>query len=156
MRMMRDLPEGADLLFLAREILLDELLPLLPEDARVKTRLVATCMAIAAREAAAGDEPLGEIRGALEAFYSRKGFAAEGAPHPLAARVRERGEGGGEGLRGRNSELLRRFALDLRKGAFETSQSQERAARAILWQMTIAKLREGNPGCLAANGIAGS
>jgi hypothetical protein len=50
--------------------------------------------------------------------------------------------------------LLRRFAADLRNGAFETSEPRERAARAILWRMTIARLRMGNPDFLAANGFA--
>jgi hypothetical protein len=50
--------------------------------------------------------------------------------------------------------LLRRFAADLRNGAFETSEPRQSAARAILWALTVAKLREGNPQFLAANGIA--
>jgi len=145
---MRDLPPGPALLALARDVLLDELAPLLPEEARLKARLVATCMAIAAREAAAGEAPADAIEALLRRFYKSPEKALS-AP------------GGGEGEpvashKGEEGELLRRFALDLRRGAFETSESRERAARAILWQLTIAKLREGNPGFLAANGIAGS
>jgi len=49
--------------------------------------------------------------------------------------------------------LLRRFALDLRMGAFERCDRRGRAARAILWQLTILKLREGNPQFLADNGF---
>ena len=45
------------------------------------------------------------------------------------------------------------LALDLRNGAFETYPSQERTARAILWRLTIARLREANPQFLAANGF---
>jgi hypothetical protein len=41
----------------------------------------------------------------------------------------------------------------LRNGAFETSPSRETAARAILWRLTIGKLREANPHFLAANGF---
>ncbi|MGH7094555.1 MAG: hypothetical protein ACREFB_13605 [Stellaceae bacterium] len=52
-----------------------------------------------------------------------------------------------------HTELLRRFALDLRRGAFETSGSRERAARAILWRMVILMLGEWNPQFLAAHGI---
>jgi hypothetical protein len=66
-----------------------------------------------------------------------------------------RRDGGGRGGRaacGPGDTLLRRFALDLRNGAFETYPSQERAARAILWRLTIARLREANPQFLAANG----
>jgi len=49
--------------------------------------------------------------------------------------------------------LLRRFAVDLRNGAFESWPSQECAARVILWRMTIARLREANPHFLATHGI---
>ena len=135
---MRDQPSGPVLLALARDLLLKDLLPLLPAEVRVKTRLVATCMAIAAREAAAGAGPVDKIIAAVQEFYGSPAIAVSDL--------------GGEA----GAKLLRRFALDLRNGAFETSESQERAARAILWRMTIAKLREGNPGFLAANGFAGS
>jgi hypothetical protein len=118
---MRDLPESRDLLALARELLLDELLPLLPPERERDAHLVATSMAIAAREAA-GEGWQKEISGSLSEFY------------------------------GQASSLVR-FAADLRNGAFETSPSRESAARAILWRLTIAKLREGNPHFLAANGF---
>ncbi|HEY1797859.1 MAG TPA: DUF6285 domain-containing protein [Stellaceae bacterium] len=119
---MRDLPTGLDLLALARRLLLDEILPLLPEERRPDLRLAATSMAIAAREAANGEAPLAEIGAMLEELY--------GEPADPA-----------------------RLAGDLRKGAFETSGSRETAARAILWRLTILKLREGNPQFLAAHGI---
>ena len=130
-----DLPASRDLLALARETLLDELTPLLPPERRRDAHLVATVMAIAAREAA-GQGRWGEIERELGKFYA----TAAGYPGPLAA--------GGE-----RTNLLARFAADLRNGAFETSPSQLTAARAILWQLTIDKLREGNPQFLAANGF---
>jgi hypothetical protein len=164
---MRDLPSGAVLLALARDVLLEDLLPLLPEEAHIKARLIATCMAIAAREAVAGQGPVENMVAAFQAFYS--GYSgtdfAAAAPHPgpLPASGEREGPAAkpweGEGLPGAGAEVenvLRRLALDLRRGAFETSESQERAACAILWRLTIAKLREGNPGFLAANGISGS
>ena len=48
---MHDLPDGPALLALARELLLDELLPLLPPERQREALLVANCMAIAEREA---------------------------------------------------------------------------------------------------------
>jgi hypothetical protein len=51
------------------------------------------------------------------------------------------------------SALLARLAADLRKGAFQTTPSRESAARAILWRLVLAKLREANPQFLAANGF---
>jgi len=48
---------------------------------------------------------------------------------------------------------LRRFARELRIGAFENSRDREVGARAILWRLTVAKLRRSNPEFLAANGF---
>ncbi|MBV8888791.1 MAG: hypothetical protein JO305_03900 [Alphaproteobacteria bacterium] len=75
------------------------------------------------------------------------------APRGQAEAEERRAGGAGKDV---ETELLRRIALDLRKGAFENSHSQKAAAGAILWQLTIAKLREGNPGLLQAHGLAGS
>jgi hypothetical protein len=118
---MRDLPASRDLLALGRELLLDELLPLLPPERQRDAHLIATSMAIAAREAASKGWQE-ELTGLLRAFYGENGSLA-------------------------------RLAADLRNGAFETSPSRAGAARAILWRLTIAKLREGNPHFLAANGF---
>ena len=172
---MRDLPTGAALLALAREVLVEDVLPLLPEEARIKTRLIATCMAIAEREAAIGEVAAEEFRDDLLAFYadaeaSFRVLRAQRQENPVRLRpqppVPEAQTGAAEPLSqpdsasrgdgGKRAALMRRFALDLRKGSFEKSESLDRAARAILWRLTIAKLREGNPGFLAANGINGS
>ena len=129
----RDLPTTRDLLALARETLLDELAPLLPPERRRDAHLVATVMAMAARDAAGEGWPT-EIGTRLAEFYA--GIA------PRRACREDEGQ-----------RLLERFAADLRNGAFETSPSQQKAARAILWRLTIDKLREGNPQFLAANGF---
>jgi hypothetical protein len=120
---MRDLPSGAALLALARDVLVDELMPLLPEECRPDALLVAKCMAIAQREAEAATEEGRAILGEIELLY---------------------GQGG---------DALRRFADDLRLGAFECSEPHDRAARAALWRLTVAKLRQSNPEFLAANGF---
>jgi aminoglycoside phosphotransferase (APT) family kinase protein len=124
---MRDVPSGAALLALGRD-LIDALLPLLPPERRRELRLVATAMAIAEREAIAGDAPLHAILGLLAEFY---GCSQSGPDHAS----------------------LRRFAADLRAGAFEACDKRGRAARAILWRLTMLKLREGNPLFLARNGF---
>jgi aminoglycoside phosphotransferase (APT) family kinase protein len=126
----RDLPGGLELAELGRLLLLDELLPLLPPERHRDVHLIATAIAIAQRETMAGEGPTEGILGRLAEFY-----------------------GGGRDARGPDDTLIRRFALDLRNGAFETYPSQERAARAILWRLTIARLREANPQFLAANGF---
>ena len=115
-----------DLAELGRYLLLDELLPLAPPERHRDLHLVATAIGIAAREAAFG-KSADDISGRLAAFY--------GCPERPG------------------DALLRRLALDLRNGAFETCLSQERAARAILWRLTMARLRAANPQFLAANGF---
>jgi hypothetical protein len=126
---MPDLPTGQTLLGLARDVLLNDLMPLLPEEARLDARLVANSMAIAEREAETADDLRKTITRELEELYD--------------SRAR------GEELK----DLLRRFARDLRFGTFSSSEPLERRAREILWQLTIAKLRRANPRFLAANGF---
>jgi hypothetical protein len=137
----RDLPSGLELVELGRRLLLDELLPLLPPERHREAHLVATAIAIAGRETAAG--PVGDSFGQLAEFYE----SAQLGPRP------SRPHEGGRDAGGPADRLLRRFALDLRNGAFETCPSQECAARVILWRMTIARLREANPHFLAAHGF---
>jgi hypothetical protein len=130
---MHDLPRGSDLLALARAVLLDELLPLLPAERRVDALLVANCLAIARREAAAGPAPTA-VSGALARLYRTEGSPSAGAPEEMGA-------------------LWRRFGRDLRRGAFESSAERERRARMILWRLTLGKLRLANPRYLNANGL---
>ena len=125
---MRDLPTGPALLALARDVLLNELLPLLPPTAHLQARLVVNSMAIAEREALSGAAPAQGILHELEELYGE----------------------GGEGEQG----LVRRFARDLRAGAFEEGGPRERHVPEILWHLTIAKLRDANPRFLNANGFS--
>ena len=130
---MRDLPTGPSLLALDRDMLLNDLMPLLPQDSRLGARLVANSMAIAEREAVAGQGAAQKILRELEAFYgdAERSELRDGAP-----------------------ELAHRFAHDLRVGAFEACETREHMAREILWRLTIAKLRQANPRFLAANGLS--
>jgi hypothetical protein len=121
---MRDLPSGPALLALARDVLLNELMPLLPEEGRPDALLVARCMAIVQQEAA--EAPAEEGRAILREI---------------------------ELLCGQGVGAWRRFAYDLRGGVFESSEPHDRAACAILWRLTVAKLRRSNPEFLAANGF---
>lgn len=50
--MLREPPEGPDLLATARDVLLNDILPALPADKAFAARMIANAMAIAAREAA--------------------------------------------------------------------------------------------------------
>lgn len=127
-RGVRDLPTGPALLALARDVLLHDVMPLLPPEAHLEARLVANSMAIAEREALAGDTARQEIIRELEKLYGE--------------------------LSGGRRELLARLARDLRGGAFEGSELREHEARDILWRLTIAKLRSANPRFLNANGLS--
>jgi hypothetical protein len=65
---MLEQPDSANLLATAREVLLRELLPHLPEAQKFQARMVANAMAIAAREGAADPAPaLSMLRQALTA-----------------------------------------------------------------------------------------
>ncbi|MGE0259943.1 MAG: phosphotransferase family protein [Alphaproteobacteria bacterium] len=144
----RDLPSGAGLLALGRELLLREILPLLPSERHRAVRLVATAMAIAEREAEAGEAPAREIAALLGDLYGEAGDAAR-ASRPTDGQDARRPED----ARACGDGLMHRFAADLRAGAFDRCESRKQKARAILWRLTILKLREGNPGFLAANGF---
>jgi hypothetical protein len=155
---MDDLPSVPALLALAREVLVNDLTPLLPEEHRADAQLVAECMAVAERRAQAGDKPMQEIVHELELFYAGsrpvppppRPSPAGGGGEPFEPSL---ASGGGKGGGNAKAALLQRFARDLRNGAFEHS-SQERIARAILWRLTTARLRRSNPNFLAASGLA--
>ena len=50
--------------------------------------------------------------------------------------------------------LVRRFCHDLRAGAFDGVPVRAEAARAMLWRLTLSKLRRSNPKFLTMNGFA--
>jgi hypothetical protein len=139
---MRDLPIAPALLALARDVLLKDLLPLLPQEAHLDARLVANSMAIAEREAIIGDGPQEAISRELRMLYSD-------CPETDPA-----SQDGGVGVNAETFDLLRRFAQDLRTGAFDASEPRSRRARDILWQLTIERLRLANPRFLNANGFS--
>src|SRR5438067_9648538 len=77
---MRDLPSGLELAELGRCLLLDELLTLVPPERHRDLHLVATAIAIAARETDAGEGPIRDILGRLAEFYA--GVEATPGPRP--------------------------------------------------------------------------
>jgi hypothetical protein len=109
---MRDRPDGPTLAALARNA-----------SARgVDGDLVARALAIAEREASAGQAPFEECRATLAQWY---------------------GEGDIE-------TLLQRFADDICAGVFDTAGPTRDMALRLLWTATQQKLRESNPEYLAA------
>ena len=130
---MRDKPTAAELLAIARETLLGELLPHSGDAQRYNALMVGAAMAIAAREAEAGDGALVAERDALAALYGEVG----GADEPLDDAL---------------CRLNRRFAADLRAGAFDAPGALQAAAWRLLREVTMAKLMECNPKYLKAEG----
>jgi hypothetical protein len=122
--MTRDRPTAAELLTAARATLVDELMPLLPEARRYDALLVATAMRIASAELAAGDDWQRQAADDLATLYGEDPGAVDAAA--LA-------------------RLYRRFAADIRAGAFDASDARATVARAILRAIAEHKLAENNP-----------
>src|SRR3546814_7571690 len=67
--MMPDRPNGAELLEIARQVLRQELLPLIPEEHKLDALMVANTMAIAARELESGEAQRRETLTDLAVLY---------------------------------------------------------------------------------------
>ncbi|NQU69141.1 MAG: hypothetical protein HQ514_01250 [Rhodospirillales bacterium] len=123
---MRDRPNSAELLEIARTRLMEELLPALPAENKYSALMIAAAMAIAMRELENGDTAeteeqfmLGELLGA----------DVSGDASLL--------------------DLNRRFAAGLRAGEFESSKSDQDMVHRLLRHVTLSKLGESNPKYLA-------
>ena len=120
---MRDRPAGADLLAIARETLLREVVPGLPDERKVAALMVARAIEIAQREAAAGDAAARDAAAAIATLY--------GEPRPAGddAEARQR--------------YAKRLAADLRAGALDAAQRV--AAWRALFAHADARVAESNP-----------
>lgn len=95
---MRVEPSGAELLRAARETLLEELLPLLPEGGLYSARMIANAMAIAGRELAHAEvsvpltlaPSLAELAAAIRAGRFDSGSARDALAAYLRETTRER------------------------------------------------------------------
>ena len=125
-------PDGPSLLMLARNILLKDLLPLLPDERRVDALMIANVMGIAARELASGSHP-------LEAELA-------GLAHLLGEAAEDESESLTEGI-----ERLRwRLVSEIRSG----KRDADAAIHAFLSSAAKAYLGESNPKALKAAGPA--
>ena len=116
---MHELPNGAGLLAVAREVLLTEIVPHLPADKVLAARMVANAMGIAAREAAQDAGWIADARARMAA------------------------------LAGDATDPLRRFAAAIRAGAFDPGTAQHQAAAALLREITRARCAVSAPRALA-------
>ena len=99
---MRNSPDAAGLLHIARETLLNELLELVPEERRYAMRMTANALAIAERETQTGDADLVEELRLLGELYG------EDVVHDAGAN-----------LHARIAKMNKRFARDIRDGIFD-------------------------------------
>jgi hypothetical protein len=127
-------PDAAELLRIARETLLNELLELLPEERRYAMRMAANALAIAAREAETADADLLEELRLLSELYGDDEVQAAGAD-----------------LHERIAKMNKRFARDIRDGIFDGACAQ--GVQAILMDQVRARLRISNPGYLEASNL---
>ena len=125
---MRDRPHGAELLRQARSVLLDELLGALSESRRYDVLMVASAMAIAARELEAGEAGREVERTALEALLG-----------PVSE----------DDIEGALSGLNRRLAAEIRAGKLDGDPR----VHDILERDAAARLALSNPNRLARSRI---
>jgi len=123
-----NLPEGSELLLIARKTLLDDLAPLVGDKAKYTLAMIANAMAIAAREAEAGEAP---ALAALARFDRIYGI--------------ETRELHGEALRRAIAVQDLRLAEDIRGGHFDAPDEKRRAVFEHLRETVTARLRISNP-----------
>lgn len=114
---MRDGPDAADLLAVARETLMRDLLPTLPGERRYDALMVAAAMGIAARELTSGDAPLRRAEATL------RDLMGDGEPVALSWRL----------------------SREIRAGGWDGPAGKAMALREALWRLTLDKLRDANP-----------
>jgi hypothetical protein len=122
-RVTRDRPAGADLLAIARETLLRDLVPGLPDERKVAALMVARAIEIAQREAAAGDVAARTALAAAAALY--------GDPAPAGD------------VDAAWQRYAKRLAGDLRAGTLDAAQRD--AAWRALFAHADARVAESNP-----------
>jgi hypothetical protein len=121
-------------LHIARETLLNELLELLPEERRYAMRMAANALAIAAREAEAGEADLVHELRLLSELYGEDVVQDAGA-----------------NLHERITKMNKRFARDIRDGTFDGACAQ--GVQALLMDQVRARLRISNPNYLKDAGL---
>ena len=126
---MRDRPDAADLLAIAREVLRGKLIGHVPQALRFDALMIANAMANAERETAAGEAPLEAERERLARHYGE----------PL----------GTEPLAEALLRLNRRLAAEIRAGRLDGDREIERHLLAT----ALDAVRESNPKYLASRGI---
>ncbi len=134
---MRERPTGGELLTIARKVLREELMPLLPEERRYDALMVANAMAIAAGQIAFGDAPERRERQILAGLL---GGTVEGDASTAVSEA--------------VGDLTRRLSAEIRSGEFDPGTPRHAAVHAFLLDVTVQRLRESAPKTLEAAGMA--
>jgi len=125
---MRERPTGEDLLIIARQVLREELLPLLPEKFRYDALMVANAMAIATRQIQFGDTPERQEWQALADLLGKPEKEDEAAA-----------------LRDALGDLYRELGDQIRSGELDPGMPSHDAVQTFLLDVTIQKLSESAP-----------
>jgi hypothetical protein len=129
---MKNLPGASDLLSIARDTLMNELLPLVADDAKYTLLMVANAMAITSREAAAGNTAMVNALKRLDNLYGISQRELHGAALLDAIAQHER-----------------RLAQDIREGHFDADDARRRALLEHLQEDVAVRLRISNPKSLS-------
>lgn len=127
---MRDRPDGADLLAIARKVLREDLIEALPAERRYEALMAANAMAIAARQLAAGE---GLERDELNRLAKLLG---ESAPADAGNR---------DAVRNSLSAFYARLCSAIRRGQLDPGTPDHAEAHAFLVDVARAKVAESNP-----------
>jgi hypothetical protein len=129
---MNNLPEASELLLAARKALLEELRPLLGDEAKYTVAMIANAMVIAAREAEAGEAPALAALARFDRIYGTAREELHGRALSQAVAAQER-----------------RLADDIRGGKFDAPGDVQRAVLEHLRESVKARLRISNPKSLS-------
>jgi uncharacterized protein DUF6285 len=129
---LNNLPGGSDLLAIARDMLMRELLPLAADDAKYSLLMVANAIAIASRELAMGHTAEVAALARLDILYGT-------LPREIT----------GTALRDAIAQYDRRLAQDIRAGRFDADDERQRALLEHLQENVAVRLRISNPRSLS-------
>ena len=132
---MRERPTGEELLIIARKVLREDLMPLLPEERRYDALMVANAMAIAARQISFGDAP---ERREWQDLADLLGETVQ--------------ENGATAMSDALGDLYRRLGAKIRNGEFDPGTPLHDSVHAFLLDVTVQKLRESAPRILETAG----
>jgi hypothetical protein len=123
---MRIQPDGINLLDTVTNVLRNEVLPVVPAEQQYALRMALNAIGIAQRQLANGD-------------------AAEQQEQALLTELLA--------VEGEHGELTQLLAKKIRAGAAQSKNKESEAWRALLWQLTVQRVKESAPRYLKQEGL---